>query len=600
MKLAFFTPFHPACGPGFMSKAVVECLKDYFDITVFYQWHAAHQPYEVEDVEVRVIESDMDMESIARNYDAVVYNLGNNEENHYAIINALKKLPGIVVLHDFVMQHGIVNDIFNRKQKPELYYWLLAALYGKDGVRVSHTNMLSYARGVRGGWDSPSVSSFPMFEIFSGLASACVVHSKFFEGQLKPHFAGPILRTRNPYDLKRAPSDEVIDSFYKVREKAGGKVVFAAFGHMSPSKCIDRVLRVFAHSDRLKKDARLILCGGTSVEYEKYLRRLVAIGDLNDVVEFRGSVSDTELYALQVEADVFVNLRQPNTEGQSGSLIEQLAAGKPVICYDTGCYADLDEGDAYKVHSVTDLNELQDVFERVLTGIEERRTIGMRGRAVALEYDCARYARELFEFIFENREYLRAFQRRDFESLRRFGVSGSAIDARHPEAFLKTQAIWGVLDGFVSNASSQALSLIPADARPHYLSFLTQPYRPLAESLLDLQSIDDVSADERDRTLELRGISLYATESGPVLDRSFWSELDSSSGRRFVYICYKKLLCRDPDLVGLRDYAERLESGEISSKTLILAMLRSTEFAERFGELRSRSEYVSLARWADA
>ncbi|QOH33604.1 glycosyl transferase WcbH domain protein [Burkholderia cepacia] len=181
MKLAFFTPFHAACGPGFMSKAVVECLKNYFDVTVFYQWHAIHQPYEVEDVDVRIIDSDMDMESVAREFDAVIYNLGNNEENHYSIFQCLKKLPGIVVLHDFVMQHGIVNDLFNRKQKSDLYYWLLAALYGKDGVRACHSSALSYAGGVRGGWDSPSVASFPMFEVFSGLASACVVHSKFLK-----------------------------------------------------------------------------------------------------------------------------------------------------------------------------------------------------------------------------------------------------------------------------------------------------------------------------------------------------------------------------------------------------------------------------------
>ncbi|CRY30718.1 DUF4214 domain-containing protein [Burkholderia pseudomallei] len=595
MKLAFFTPFHPACGPGFMSKAVVEHLKDYFDVTVFYQWHALHQPYEVEDVSVRIIEDDMDMEPVAREFDAVIYNLGNNEENHYSIFQCLKKLPGIVVLHDFVMQHGIVNDLFNRKQKSDLYYWLLAALYGKDGVRACHASALSYAGGVRGGWDSSSVASFPMFEVFSGLASACVVHSKFFENQLKPHFAGPILMTRNPYDLKRVPTEDVIETFYKVRGKAGGKVVFAAFGHMSPSKCIDRVLRVFGHSERLRKEARLILCGGASPEYDQYLRRLCADGDLGHCVEFRGSVSDTELYALQVEADVFVNLRQPNTEGQSGSLIEQLAAGKPVICYDTGCYGDLSEDVAYKVHSTTDFNELQRVFERLLNGVAERREVGLRGRAAALEYDCARYARDMFEFVFENREYLNAFQRRNFDGLRPLGVSGATIDTRHPESYSRTQSIWGVLDGFVHHASSEALSLIPGDARHHYLSFLTQPYRPLVDSLLEL-SANDVPEVE----LEADGTSLYSTASAPVLNTSFWTKLKCPVSEHFAYIGYKKLLCRDPDLAGLRDYAEKLASETISRKEMILAMLRSTEFAERFGDIRKSSDYVSLIRWAGA
>lgn len=599
MRLAFFTPFHSACGPGFMSKAVVEYLKNYFDVTVFYQWNSKHHPYEVDDVEVRVIDENMDMEPIARDYDAVVYNLGNNEENHYAIFQCLKKLPGIVVLHDFVMQHGLVNDLFNRKNNPELYYWLLSALYGKDGVRAAYINQIAYAGGVRGGWDAPSVSSFPMFEPFAGLASACVVHSRFFEEQLKPHFAGPILRTRNPYDLKRVPSSEVIDTFYKVREKAGGKVVFAAFGHMSPSKCIDRVIRVFGHSARLRNEARLILCGGASPDYEKYLRRLCSIAGLDECVEFRGSVSDTELYALQVEADVFVNLRQPNTEGQSGSLIEQMAAGKPVVCYDTGCYADLPGDAACKIDSTDDLDELQIVFERLLGDPAERRAIGMRGRAAALEYDNARYARELFEFIFENREYLKAFQRREFDSLQRSGQLGDVMDPKHPTDYLRTQAIWGVLDGFASSASAQAISMIPQDAQQHYLSFLTKRHRPLLENLLALSSTDETQPGTGNDLLEIDNLSLYSTELAPVLDKLFWGELDSTEAEHFVYICYKKLLCREPDLGGLRDYAERLVGSNLSKRGLVSAMLRSAEYTERFGETRTSSDYISLTRWAE-
>lgn len=598
MRLAFFTPFHPACGPGFMSKAVVERLKDYFDITVFYQWHEQYAPYAIEDVDVRVIENDIDMDAIGQSYDVVVYNLGNNEENHYSVIQCLKKLPGIVVLHDFVMQHGLVKDIFVRKNNPELYYWLLAALYGKEGVLASYISQVSHAGEVRGGWDSPSVTSFPLFEAFSGLASACVVHSRFFEDRLKPVFAGPVLRTRNPYDLKRVPSAEVIDTFYKVRGKAGGKVLFASFGHISPSKCLDRVLRVFGHSEVLRNNARLILCGGATPDYERYLRRLCAMDGLDECVEFRGSVSDAELYAIQVEADAFINLRQPNTEGQSGSLIEQLAGGKPVICYDTGCYSDLPNDAAYKVHSTADFNELQTVLERVLTDSADRHAVAKRGRDTALEYDCSRYARELFEFIFEHREYLKAFQQRDARPLRRYGLSGSVIDPRHPETYLRTKAIWGVLDGFVSHASAQAIAMIPPDAQAHYLSFLTGRYRPLTESLLEMVATDTPAGEGQEAALRIGDLSLYSTEAVPVLDTQFWERLDGTLGGRFVYICYKKLLCREPDQGGLRDYAERLGKGELTKKELILAIVRSTEFSERFANVTNSVRFIGLTRWA--
>ncbi|MET5020926.1 glycosyl transferase, partial [Burkholderia pseudomallei] len=79
----------PACGPGYMTKADVEHLKDYFDVTVYYQCHALHQPYDVEDVSVRIIEDEMDIDPVAREFDAVIYNIGTKEQNHNSINQSL-------------------------------------------------------------------------------------------------------------------------------------------------------------------------------------------------------------------------------------------------------------------------------------------------------------------------------------------------------------------------------------------------------------------------------------------------------------------------------------------------------------------------------
>jgi len=159
MKIAWFTPFHPSCGPGFMSYAVVQKLTQYFDVEVFCHWHPTSPQYEIPGVICHAISNDLNFAEIAHRFDAIFYNLGNNEENHYHILNALRKQPGIPILHDYVMQHAFVVDLFERKRNPDIYYWLLAYLYGTSGVLAAQeAYSLQKSSNERiGFWDSTSL-----------------------------------------------------------------------------------------------------------------------------------------------------------------------------------------------------------------------------------------------------------------------------------------------------------------------------------------------------------------------------------------------------------------------------------------------------------
>ncbi len=597
MKIAWFTPFNDACGPGFMSKAVVTQLKNYFDVKVFYQWHSELQPYDIKDIPVEVISNELDLEKIAKDFDVIFYNIGNNETNHYAILNALKKQPGVVILHDHVLQHILVHDIFNRKRDENIYYWLLAYLYGLDGVVVSQESYNSIRKGISGAWDYASVSKYPLSEVIAKLGAACIVHSKFHETKLREIYSGPILRSRNPADLKKIPSQEVIESFYRVRSRSQMPVLFVCFGHMSPNKYIDRVIRAFYASTILRSTAKLVICGEASKDYQDYLHRLCTLLNIDQYIEFRGKVTDSELYSLQVESDVFVNLRNPNTEGQSGSLIEQLAAGKPVLCFNTGCFQDLPDDVAYKIEDPNNFEELISVMERAAVNPDERREIGLRGRVHALEYDSARYAKEIFEFVYENRQYIKDFQNRKLESIFDNGAVEQSLFLSHIKGLEDAQKAWGVIDQVIAADSDTAFNMLNKESQIGYLKFINVRNRPLIEcltSLLDRNSSNDLKYHK-----SVLGNSLYSINLTPLSNVKFWEYVESVSDEEFVSICYRKLLCREPDRGGARQYLKYLQAGDMSKRELIKVHLMSDELKERFSLDYKQTPLSNLLEWCE-
>lgn len=594
MKLAWFSPFHNGCGPGFMSLAVVKSLVDYFDIEVFNHWSDREPAFEVPGVTVTEINDSLDLRKVARDFDIIIYNLGNNEENHLHILNALKRQPGIVVMHDFVMQHALVADMFVRKQEPDIYYWLMARLYGLAGVCAAQEaySMQRNPNERIGLWDSAATQRFPMFETIAHLATGCIVHSEFFEEKLRASFPGPVLRSQIPYNLKKIVPAEVIESFYSVRPRVNSPVTFVYFGHISLSKCVDRMIRAFGASDFLRNNAKLLICGGMPPTYGHYLQQLCTLNRLGEVVEFRGRINDRELYAMQVEADVFINLRHPNTEGQSASLIEQMAAGKPVVCFDSGCFGDLPDDVAYKVSDPHNLDELVMTLERIAGNLDERQAVGQRGREYALQHDCDRYARDVFEFVFENRAYFRALQLGTVPPATAMHPSQEEGLQAHLELMAHARETWSVLDQKINPLSRAAFEMLDDDTQGHFRAFLEVRDQSLSESM---QAILDapVTAPNKSHTDPSRFLGTVMVE--PLLEIDFWEGLDSSPADEFVQICYKKILCRIPNPAEIQGYIRAIEVDGLKQKEMIRIVLLSDEAKHRFG--LDGLEYDNFLNW---
>src|SRR5262245_3419173 len=72
-----------------------------------------------------------------RPYDAIVYHMGNSQENHAAIWDALQRTPGVVVLHEFVLHHFMLGYAAVTKHDVGRYQKEMARRYGPEGERVA-------------------------------------------------------------------------------------------------------------------------------------------------------------------------------------------------------------------------------------------------------------------------------------------------------------------------------------------------------------------------------------------------------------------------------------------------------------------------------
>ncbi|MFN7001061.1 MAG: glycosyltransferase, partial [Elioraea tepidiphila] len=290
-------------------------------------------------------------------FDHPCYNLGNNAENHGRINRLALARPGVVILHDVVMHPSLAFEAFEAGGGAPAYAALVAATHGAEGLEVvAESGVLADPpRPAFLPWETSHAEALPLIAPFVASAAAVVVHSAFAEARIRPLTTAPVLTLGLPHDQKPALAEAEIAAWEEATRRAE-RPLAVAFGHIARSKCLDLVLRALA----LAPASLRLLVAGRPVEpgLVAELEALAAQLGLSGRVAFETDVSVARLQEIKRAADLFLNIRHPNTESASGSLVEMLDAGKPVVVHAAGCYADLPEGAAHKVRTIADPAEL--------------------------------------------------------------------------------------------------------------------------------------------------------------------------------------------------------------------------------------------------
>lgn len=394
MNIAWFTPFSVNSAIGKCSFEVVSVLSrtESVEILCFDQGDTfdIHVP-------VRRYPSASSIDaSIASKYDIAVYSFGNYIPFHLDIFEMSQRWPGIAIMHDFVLHHFFAGYYLEHLRDPSLYVESLERHHGGRGRSAALESLRPSGTRV---WETDAVSEFPLFQQALSGAMGAVVHSDFFKLSVEEYFGGPVCKIPLPFTVDR--TSPVLS-----RGELGlpeDRLLILTVGHANPNK---RILATVESLSTLASDPgqfHFVIAGPCADNYAEEIRSAASRGGIAGSVRITGRLPDLEMRSYLAHADICVNLRYPVTEGASGSAVEEMLFGKPMIVGDIGSFAELPDESVLKIDPLS-FDELRGALKRLLKNEKERRRLGKAAQDFALpRHQPETYASKFLDFVREVR-----------------------------------------------------------------------------------------------------------------------------------------------------------------------------------------------------
>lgn len=325
--------------------------------------------------------------------DVALFQLGNDPEGHGWIYEALRRLPGLVVLHEVAL-HGLVAGLTLGRGDREGYLAAVERDGGAEGLVAAERALAGLDPPL---WEARP-DEYPLVREALDFAQGVVVHSEYAEGKVRAAgYEGPVHRIAHPAVVERGSSG--------LLWREGLSPVIGSLGKLNSAKRIPQLLHAFARLRRRFPQALLVLAGD-GVEAESMRIRVEALGlEPGRDVLLEGYVPEKEFRRLATSCDICVSLRSPTLGETSGSAIAALAVGTPLVVSDVGWFRELPDSVAAKIPpDEWEIDHLAAVLELLASDSELRLNMGRAGRAyVRRELDPERaadaYADALAELV---------------------------------------------------------------------------------------------------------------------------------------------------------------------------------------------------------
>lgn len=327
-RLAYLSPLNPApSGIADYSEELLPYLAQYADVTVYHDNRLKPSNPLLQCFVLRR-NNQLERDHAKAPYDAIIYHMGNSPV-HAQIWTLMQQFPGVLVLHESVLHHFMLNYMAVVQGDLESYRREARERYGAEGARIAE--LMLHGRFTEAAF------TLPFSERVVASAQGVIAHSQFVAEQVKK--AAPAIHTAIvPMGVPLPPAIPRDDARTRLGLPTDAPVL-ASFGHINPYKRLQPMLRTV----RLLRDhypaIRYVLVGSVSPNFD--VQALAQRAGVADAVTVTGYVSRGDFEDYVAAADICVNLRHPTAGETSASLLRLLGAGKPTLVTASGSFSEL-------------------------------------------------------------------------------------------------------------------------------------------------------------------------------------------------------------------------------------------------------------------
>jgi glycosyltransferase involved in cell wall biosynthesis len=248
-----------------------------------------------------------------------LYHLGNNQL-HRRIYQQALEVPGVVVLHDAVLQHFFLGALH-----PGAYVEEFVFNYGEWSRHVAWELWRSRARSAQ----DARYFHYPMLRRIAEVSRAVVVHNPAAAALVRTHApCARVIEIPHFFRMPQLPPGHEVIRLRSCWNMPPGALLFSVFGHLRESKRLFSVLRAFETVRGRGVNAALLVAGRfASSDLERAIAPMLASPGIVRV----GYMPEREFWLHASAVDVCLNLRHPAAGETSGISIKLMGIGKATI-----------------------------------------------------------------------------------------------------------------------------------------------------------------------------------------------------------------------------------------------------------------------------
>ena len=255
----------------------------------------------------------------AKRADVWLYHLGNNQLHRETYQRALTR-PGVVVLHDAVLQHFFLGSLNEDEYVEEFVF-----NYGEWHRELARELWRSRASSAL----SQRYYAYPMLRRIAETAQAVVVHNPAAARMVREHFpAARIVEIPHLFAPVDLPSQAEVQRYRQTLGLSPRQFVFGVFGYLRESKRIMNILRAFSAIHRAAPHSVLLFAGDF---VSQDLARAAEPSLRAPGVLHLHRLPEREFWLAASAVDACINLRYPGAGETSGIAVRLMGIAKPVM-----------------------------------------------------------------------------------------------------------------------------------------------------------------------------------------------------------------------------------------------------------------------------